>query len=312
VKYWWIQPLARGIVACVLPLLVPACITYLLWALPGNPVEIICPPDICSGADGLAERWHLDKGAWEFYIHWISQAVRGDLGGSWSVLTGASISELMSQTMPNTLLLIVLAMLPITLGISMGVLQKPAKKWDPLLLGFGVLPVVVLALLAAALVELEFARDTIEGTGYWAKMSIAALTLGLSDGVFSSSILGVRSLFEQENQQRYVGISILRGESNFSNTLPNVMGTLVGQYRTRIVQLLSGSVIVEVIVGVDGFGALLWRGTLTQDFGVVLAGATVFATLSSALLFFQAIVEVGQNLHQRRAPKYLAAIGGEE
>ena len=60
---------------------------------------------------------------------------------------------------------------------------------------------------------------------------------------------------------------------------------------------------MEVIVRVDGFGALLWRGTLMQDFGVVLAAATVFATLSSVLLLFQAIVEVLQNLHQRRSPK---------
>ena len=40
-----------------------------------------------------------------------------------------------------------------------------------------------------------------------------------------------------------------------------------------------------------------------QDFGVVLAAATVFACLSSGLLFFQELVEVLQNLHERRAPK---------
>ena len=127
------------------------------------------------------------------------------------------------------------------------------------------------------------------------------LTLGIADGALSGSILGNRSMFEQENQQRYVGISILRGKAT-SHTLPNLAGALVGQYRSRIVQLLSGAVIVEVIVRVDGFGALLWRGTLMQDFGVVLAAATVFATLSSMLLLFQAIVEVIQNLHQRRSP----------
>ena len=89
---------------------------------------------------------------------------------------------------------------------------------------------------------------------------------------------------------------------NFSNTIPNLAGALVGQFRSRIVHLLSGAVIVEVIVRVDGFGALLWRGTLMQDFGVVLAAATIFASLSSVLLLCQAIVEVVQNLHQRRAP----------
>ncbi len=301
-KFWWIQPLARALVALGLPLLVPALITILIWALPGNPAEIICPPSICTGGEELAARWHLDQGPWAFYSHWIFSAVQLDFGDSWRVLTGKPVIELMTQTIPNTLLLIGLALIPITAGSVLGAFQRPSKKWDPLLVSLSVLPVVVLALLAAAVVELNFAGSDSEGFGYWMRMLAAALTLGIADGALSGSILGNRSMFEQENQQRYVGISVLRGESNFSNTLPNLAGALVGQYRSRIVQLLSGAVIVEVIVQVDGFGALLWRGTLMQDFGVVLAAATVFASLSSALLFFQALVEIAQNLHQRRSP----------
>ena len=301
-KFWWIQPLARAIVALALPLLVPACITALIWALPGNPAEIICPPSICTGGDELAARWHLDQGPLGFYGHWVSSAWHLDFGDSWRVLTGKPVLELMQQTIPNTMLLIFMALIPITIGSVMGAFQQPSKKWDPLLVMVGIFPVVVLALLAAAVVELNFAGTDDDGLGYWMRMIAAALTLGIADGALSGSILGNRSIFEQENQQRYVGISLLRGESNFSNTLPNLAGTLVGQYRARIVQLLSGAVIVEVIVRVDGFGALLWRGTLVQDFGVVLAAATVFSAISSAFLLLQAIVEVLQNLHQRRSP----------
>ncbi len=309
-KFWWIQPLARAVVAIGLPLLVPGLITALIWALPGNPAEIICPPSICTGGEELAARWHLDKGPWSFYGHWVSSALQLDFGDSWRVLTGKPVIELMTQTIPNTLLLIVLALIPITAGSMLGAFQKPSKKWDSVLVFLSVLPVVVLALVAAAIVELNFAGAGEDGLGYWVRMVAAALTLGVADGALSGSILGNRSMFEQENQQRYVGISILRGESNFSNTLPNLAGALVGQYRSRIVQLLSSAVIVEVIVKIDGFGALLWRGTLKQDFGVVLAAATVFATLSSALLFFQAVVEILQNLHQRRSPHIDLDVGG--
>ncbi len=309
-KFWWIQPLARAVVAIGLPLLVPGLITALIWALPGNPAEIICPPSICTGGEELAARWHLDKGPWSFYGHWVSSAMQLDFGDSWRVLTGKPVIELMSQTIPNTLLLIALALVPITVGSVVGAFQKPSKRWDPALVFLSVLPVVVLALVAAAVVELNFAGAGEDGLGYWVRMVAAALTLGIADGALSGSILGNRSMFEQENQQRYVGISILRGESNFSNTLPNLAGALVGQYRSRIVQLLSSAVIVEVIVKIDGFGALLWRGTLKQDFGVVLAAATVFAALSSALLFFQAVVEVLQNLHQRRSPHIELDVGG--
>lgn len=308
-KLWWIQPLARAIVAVALPLSVPALITVLIWALPGNPAEIICPPSICTGGEELAARWHLDEGPIGFYTHWVSSALTFDFGPSWRVLTGKPVLELMTQTIPNTLLLILLALIPITVGSVVGAFQKPAKVWDPLLVFLGVLPVVALALLAAAVVEINFAGAGDDGLGYWSRMIAAALTLGIADGALSGSILGNRAIFEQENQQRYVGISVLRGESNFSNTLPNLAGSLVGQYRTRVVQLLSGAVIVEVIVKVDGFGALLWRGTLMQDFGVVLAAATVFASISAALLMLQAIVEVAQSLHQRRAP--VIDVGGD-
>ena len=294
-------------VAVLLPLLVPACITLLIWSLPGDPAEIICPPSICTGGEELAQRWNLDKGPLGFYFHWISSAIVGDFGNSWRVLTGKEVSVLIQEKMPSTLLLIALSLIPISLGAFLGALRRPQKRWDPVLSVLGVLPMVVLALLASAMVELRFGGDSYDGIAYWSKMIAGALTLGIADGALSGMIMGFRGLFIRENQQRYVGVALLRGETSISNTLPNLAGSLSGQYRARIIQLLSGSVIVEVIVGIDGFGALLWRGTLLQDFGVVLAAATMFATMSALLLFAQALLEILQMLHIRQAPDLEAA-----
>jgi ABC-type dipeptide/oligopeptide/nickel transport system permease component len=167
VKFWWIQPLARALVALGLPLLVPALITVLIWALPGNPAEIICPPSICTGGEELAARWNLDQGPWGFYTEWVSSALQFEFGDSWRVLTGKPVLELMQQTIPNTLLLIVLALIPITVGSVLGAFQKPSKRWDSVLVFLNVWPVVVLALLAAAIVELNFAGADDDGLGYW-------------------------------------------------------------------------------------------------------------------------------------------------
>ena len=92
-----------------------------------------------------------------------------------------------------------------------------------------------------------------------------------------------------------------------SNTLPNVLPAIAGQMRARLLHLLSGAVIVEVVIRIDGLGDLLWQGTLTQDFGVVLASAFAFAVLSAVLLLGQALVEIGVALHVRRSPKGVAA-----
>ena len=80
------------------------------------------------------------------------------------------------------------------------------------------------------------------------------------------------------------------------------MPALAGQLRGRILAMLSGSVVVEVVLGLDGLGQLVWAGTLKQDFGLVLAAAWSYALISSALLVLQASVEIGTAWYVRRCP----------
>ena len=70
----------------------------------------------------------------------------------------------------------------------------------------------------------------------------------------------------------------------------------------RMLLVLSGTVIVEVVLQIDGLGNLLWSGTLQQDFGVVLASVWVITLISCALLLAQALSEVAINMAIRRTP----------
>ena len=72
---WWTRPLVRLVAAALLPLLIPAVITVVLWILPGDPADIICPPEICEGTEALAKRWGLDRGPWRFYTGWVEALV---------------------------------------------------------------------------------------------------------------------------------------------------------------------------------------------------------------------------------------------
>jgi ABC-type dipeptide/oligopeptide/nickel transport system permease component len=65
---------------------------------------------------------------------------------------------------------------------------------------------------------------------------------------------------------------------------------------------MSGAVVVEVVLGIQGLGELLWAGTLLQDFGVVLAGAWAFSWLSALLLLSAALVDLGTTWWVRRVP----------
>lgn len=299
---WWLRPVVRIVAALALPLLVPAIITALIWALPGDPASIICPPESCGGTDVLAERWNLDGGPWRFFVGWLSGAVQGDFGSSWRLQQGVPVAELLGAAVPNTLLLLALALVPLTLGTVVGARRLLPELAAPALQVLGLVPALVLSLIAAASVELSWGAASFTGQAQLARLAAGALVLGLADGALSGAVLGTHALFQSEDQQRYVGVALLRGERRLPNTLPNVAPALAGQLRARILHLLSGAVVVEAVLRIDGIGDLLWGGTLLQDFGVVLAAATGFALLSSGLLLVQALVEVVVAWNVRRAP----------
>jgi len=295
--------------ALLLPVLVPAIITMFIWALPGDPASIICPIETCGEEQNrlLAKELHIDEGMVSFFSHWLSQASTGDFGRSnfygLEVLSFQEGKEdLLSESIPNTSLLLIFSLIIVSIGSLFGAMNIPSKKWDPVVVMIGITPIIVLALISGAFVEITYPGSEFADPKNWMKLVMGALTLGFADAAFSGTLLGVRETFSREKNQRYVGVSILRGETVFSNTFPNVANALVGQYRARILHILSGSVIVEVVVGISGVGDLLLMGTLKQDFSVVLAAAFIFAIFSALLLFFQALIECLIALHIRRAP----------
>jgi len=299
---WWIRPLVRTIAALLLPLLIPAVITVILWALPGDPVAIVCPPELCTGGDELAAARRLDHGPWFFYKWWTWDAFHLEFGTSWRVAQGFPVGSLMAEAMPATAALALLSMVPLVLGGVAASVGWAPRRVDPVLQGLGLVPAVILALVFAAVVEINYGALSTEGWPAVLRLILGAVVLGIADNALSGAVVGTRSVFEAEMNQRYIGIALLRGESVLGNALPNVLPALVGQFRARVLHLLSGAVIVEVVLKISGLGNLLWDGTLLQDFGVVLASAWAFAVLSSLLLLFQAFVEVMTAMYVRRAP----------
>ncbi len=285
-----------------LPLAVPAIITGVIWALPGDPASIICPPGICSGADVLAERWNLDSGPVHFFLGWLSSASRGDFGRSWRLVTGAEVAPMLIEAVPNTALLVGLAFTLLLLGALGAATRTIPARVDAIFQFVGLVPMVVLAMCVTAGVTLHFGADAFSDEADRVKLLLGALALGVADAALSGTLTGIRTQIEGERQRRYVEIGLLRGEGELANALPNALPALVGQMRARTLHLLSGAVVVEVILQIDGLGDLLWSGTLVQDFGVVLAATFGFSLISSMLLIVQALVETAVALYQRRSP----------
>jgi peptide/nickel transport system permease protein len=288
--------------ALLLPLAVPGVITAVLWILPGDPAEIICPPQICQGTAALAARWGLDQGAWSFYTGWLAKALTGEFGNSWRVQQGFPVADLLLESLPTTAALVLLSLVPLTLGSTLAALGWLPRRLDALWQAIGLVPAVIFALFCAARIEIGYGAQSHEGWPQLLRLLMGAVVLGLSDGAFAAAVVGTRSIFEEEVKQRYVQIALLRGESTLSNALPNVLPALIGQLRGRILHIMSGTVVVEVVLGIPGLGELLFDGTLLQDFGVVLAATWAFSLLSAAVLCFQAVSEIAVSMWVHRHP----------
>lgn len=295
-----LRPLARLAVAGALPILVPALVALALWALPGDPASIVCPPGLCAGSEGLAARWHLDRGPLGFLWSWAEAAAAGDLGRSWRVMTGVPVAELVGAAAPVTLTLVAATGGLLLAGAGLGaVAGRPLRA---ALAGVGAAPAVVLALLASAAVDLRFGGDAFGPEAVAWRLVAAVAVLALADGALSGAVAGAGDAFARERAERYVLAARLRGEPEVPNLLPNLAPALAGQLRARLLAVLSGSVIVEAALRVDGVGDLLWRAALLQDFAVMMAAATFYAGLAAALLGLHAAVEGATGWWVRRAP----------
>lgn len=303
---WWIRPAIRLSAAALLPVAVPAVITGLIWTLPGDPASLICPPEICSGGEELARRWNLADGPVHFFVEWLKAAVGGDFGDSWRIQQGSPVTPLLLQAVPQTAALVGLALAMLVVGALGAATRTLPKQADTVLSAVGLVPAVVMALAAAALVSVEYGASAFSDEAIRLKILLGAVALGVADSALAGATRGVRGIFEAERKRRYVQMAVLRGESVLSNAWPNAAPAIAGQMRARTLHLLSGAVVVEVVLQIEGLGDLLWAGTLAQDFGVVLAATFGFALLSGALLLAQAVVEILVALHVRRAPQVMA------
>lgn len=292
----------RLLVALALPLAMPGVVTAVMWALPGDPAEILCPRELCTATDALAKKWGLDQGAWHYFTHWVAGAFHGEFGNSWRVVQGIPVYDLVSEAVPYTAALILAALIPTVLGSIATAAGLMPRRLDWAWQAIGLVPAVILALVAAARIEIGFGAQSYGGLPLTLRMVSAAVVLVLADGAFASAVLGTRATFDEELKQRYVQIAVLRGESVFLNSLPNVLPALVGQLRSRTLHIMSGTVVVEVVLGVPGIGDLLFDGTLLQDFGVVLAATWAFSLMSACVLLVHSLVELGHGLWVRRHP----------
>jgi peptide/nickel transport system permease protein len=283
--------IARRVATSIVLLVATSLFVFLiLRALPGDPlVAKLGETNVSENViQELRGKLGLTQPLYEQYFHWLSGAVRGNLGRSY--FTQYPVSQLVGRRIAPTFELALLSLfLMVVVAVPAGVISalKPGGAVDRLItlvcsIGMStpqfVLGIVLIILLSVHLHWLPsrgYTPFVSHPLSNLERMIMPASTLALISGAVvtrflrASMIQSLRSSYIRTAEGKGVPPSrVVVGHALRNALLPSL--TVVG---VLMAQLLGGSVIVEQVFGIPGLGALVIDAVNTLDYPIVQAVA---------------------------------------
>lgn len=275
--------------------LVVTLLTFLLQSMaPGDTASMILGVNYTPEShERLRRQLGLDQPALAQYWHWLTGAVRGDLGTS--PVSGLDVGAEIGNRLAVTLSLIVAAtILSAAIGIGLGVVSAVREGWigravDVLsLVGLGLpnfwLGLVLVSLFAVAL-------PVLPATGYvplldspdrWARALILPV-LTLAVGAVAVVAKQTRDATMEALSQDFVVTLRANGATAasvvFRHALRNAAIPVVTVLGLLFVSLLSGTVLVEAVFAMPGLGGLAVQATAQHDLPMLQGVALTFTLI---------------------------------
>jgi ABC-type dipeptide/oligopeptide/nickel transport system permease component len=286
----------RRILGIVPMLWVIVTITFLLaYAAPGDPITKMYGKEYgmqVTKEKIAAERAHfgLDRPLIEQYLDYVGRLLRGDLGVSITIY-GREVKEMILTVLPISMqlgaaALVVLFLIGIPLGVLAGLKQN---TWiDYLIVGGSLsiqsVPVFVLAplMFLVLVIQLKVMPKIPFGWeglfNYKSILPVLLLALGPMAGVIRQTRAGMLEVFAED----YVRTAVSKGLSArrviILHVLRNALLPVVTSGGMIMSGLLVGSLFVDLLFGIPGFGRLSARAVIAYDYPVVL-GTTLFSAV---------------------------------
>lgn len=285
--------LRRGGAAFLTLLGVSIVVFAAIHMIPGSFEEVLVPRGTPEFRRAVAERLGLDQPLYVQYLTWLGNLLRGDLG--LSLVTSQPVWVEFSHRIPVTMeialtatLLSVLIGMPIGTVAGFGGRNRGVATASRLFSGF---TLSVPDFVIAGFLLYLFSRYSLGLTvGTWISLNddpvahlnslvLPAVTLALPGiGIVAET---ARHATKSVLQQDYVTAALLRGRSwrqvvsrhvirNASIPVVTVVSIFLGY-------LLGGTILVEMLYSIPGFGRYLFLGIQMRDYTVVQSGVMIGA-----------------------------------
>ncbi|MFV2103474.1 ABC transporter permease [Micromonospora sp. LOL_024] len=281
-------------------------------ALPGDAAVVIAgdQPDPARIAV-IRAQLDLDRPAWQRYLDWLTDLLRGDLGVS--LISQRPVADRLVDSAGATLLLAVVTLLvlvPLAIALGMLAARREGGRVDRVVSAVSValyaVPEFALAILLVAVfgVQLGWLPPTAFGADLLAQPSVLVLPLLvlLARPICTISRLtraGLLDALRGEHVRHARRLGITGGRLWLRHVLPGALAPVVQQLARTTDWLLGGVIVVEAVFVIPGLGTALVDAVSTRDIPtvqslcVLIAVTTVVVNLAADLVAFRLAPRVG-------------------
>jgi peptide/nickel transport system permease protein len=253
--------------------------------LPGDPVLVLAGEDRDPATLALLrEKYRLNDPVIVQYLHWVGNALRGDLG--MSLRTNQPVTELIAEKLPVTLQLAIMSLVfALAIGIPAGIVSAYRKgtavDWAANVVALSGLSIpnfwlgIMLILLVSVKWQLLPASGYVPpGEDLWLSiktMLMPAFVLGTA--LAATLMRHTRSSMLSVLTQDYVRTARAKGLSErtvvMKHAFRNALTPIVTLTALLFGELVAGAVLTEQIFTIPGFGKLVVDAVFNRDYAVV-------------------------------------------
>jgi len=283
--------LLSRLVEGVLVLFVVSVLAFgLLAAAGGDALTALRSDPLISAEtlDSLERTYGLDQPIYVRYGRWLAGVLRGQMGES--IYYRAPVSRIVVPRLLSTLVLAVVALLiAVALALALGAAAaRRRNNWADRVSGAVILfgtstPRIVLALSALAL----FARTTIFARGeesFWSAGSLLRILVPavvLSVPLVALFLAQVRDGLREAMDEMFVMVARAKGLPErvviLRHALRSALNPLITIFGSSLGTIMSGSVIVETVLGFPGLGQLSVTAVRSRDVPLLMSVVLVSA-----------------------------------
>lgn len=289
----WLARIAEAFIT--LWLLATLCF-FLLRAAPGGPFdsEKSAPPEVQAAIEA---QYHFNEPLLSQYGHWLGDVVRGHLGPSFQY-PDYTVNELIAASLPVTVLNGSLALLlALSIGLPLGIWAAlHSGSWTDRILMLGAslglaMPKFVVAPLLILLFAVTLQWLPAGGwDGSWRSVILPVIALSLPNLAYCARLTRA-SLLEvlgADYLQAARGRGLSEARLLFAHALRPGLLPVVAWLSPALINVVSGSAVVEQVFGIPGVGRYFVQGALNRDYTLVLG---VVLVIGAAIVVINALVD---------------------